>query len=300
MRASSAISMAFLWLGLTACTGSIEAGAGAADADTAVDAEDPGGTDAATSADAGSGADGAPGDPADAAPGAPGCSGAAVCEDFEATPPGAQPPTGWSVVTPSCSGTGSVAVTTAQAHSGTHALEVDGAGGFCNHVFVASNAPATLGGALHLRFYVRLDDAIGDGHVSFAALHDASDGKDLRMGGQSRILMWNRELDDATLPALSPTGIAMSLPPAPDVWHCVQVDVDGAAGTLRTQVDGALVAGLVIDATPTPDVDQQWLQAGAWHPQLTDLKLGWESYAGQAMRLWFDDVAIGAAPISCE
>jgi hypothetical protein len=180
------------------------------------------------------------------------------------------------------------------------ALEVDGAGGYCNHVFVATAAPAAQGGAVHLRFFVRLDDALGDGHVTFVALRDGSDQKDLRMGGQSGILMWNRELNDATLPALSPAGIAMSVAPAPDVWHCIQVDIDGAAGTLRTHLDGALVTGLVIDATPTPDVDQPWLQPGPWHPQLTDLRFGWESYAGQAMRLWFDDVAVGAAPIGCE
>jgi hypothetical protein len=203
-------------------------------------------------------------------------------------------------VTPNCSGTGTLSISTAAAHSGTHALEVSGAGGFCNHVFLATSAPASLAGALHARFFVRLDEALGDGHVSFAALHDSVDGKDLRMGGQSRILMWNRELNDATLPALSPAGIALSTPLAAGSWHCVQLDIDGAAGTLRTQVDGALVAGLVIDATPTPDVDQQWLQAGAWHPQLTDLRLGWESYGGQAMHLYFDDVAVGAAPIACE
>jgi hypothetical protein len=133
------------------------------------------------------------------------------------------------------------------------------------------------------------------------AMRDTADGdRDLRMGGQNQILMWNRESDDATLPALSPAGVAMSVEPATDQWLCVEFMVDGPGGLLDTWVDGVAVEGLRVDGTPTPDVDQQWLNKPDWHPSLVDLKLGWEAYAGQALTLWFDDVALGAQRIGCD
>jgi hypothetical protein len=74
--------------------------------------------------------------------------------------------------------------------------------------------------------------------------------------------------------------------------------VDQAAGTIDTWVDGREVPGLVEDGTPVPDVSTQWL-APPWKPALSDLRLGWESYAGQAMTLWFDDVALASQRIGC-
>jgi hypothetical protein len=218
---------------------------------------------------------------------------AALCEDFESTAPA----DGWTVSMPNCGGTGTIAVTETQSHSGAHSLEVRGAGGYCNHVFLATALPDL--DVIHVRFYVRLDDPLGDGHTTFATLHDASTDKDLRIGGQSSILMWNRETDDATLPELSPAGIAQTVAPTADAWHCLELTLDPTAGTLRTELDGTLVPGLVVDATPTPDIDAQWLRVTNWHPTPVDLKLGWESYAGQPMTLWFDDIAIAATPIGC-
>jgi hypothetical protein len=68
---------------------------------------------------------------------------------------------------------------------------------------------------------------------------------------------------------------------------------------LTTWVDGVAVPGLAVDAEPTPDVDQQWLNKPMWRPSLTDFKLGWESYAGQTMTLHIDDVALAAERIGC-
>ncbi|WP_320064184.1 hypothetical protein [Micromonospora sp. RTGN7] len=49
---------------------------------------------------------------------------------------------------------------------------------------------------------------------------------------------------------------------------------------------------------PTHDVDGQWLNR-TWRPQLTDLRLGWESYGEGSDTLWFDDVAVGPGRIGC-
>ncbi|MCB9570812.1 MAG: hydrolase [Kofleriaceae bacterium] len=264
-------------------------------------ADDAVGGDAALGPDAGAAApDAGPGP--DAPPGpVPSCGGAALCDGFETGAGAAPDPSRWTVATPDCSGDGVVAVDPAVAHGGARSLRVTASGGYCNHVFVASTTSlATWTGPIYGRFFVRLDDALGDGHVTFLAMADDGDGADLRMGGQSRILMWNRERDDATLPELSPAGIGLSTAPAPGAWTCVELEIDGAAGTLRTWVDGAEVAGLVVDGAATPDVDRQWLNGGAWRPHLTDLRLGWESYGGQAMTLWFDDVAFGGARIPCD
>ena len=141
--------------------------------------------------------------------------------------------------------------------------------------------------------------SLEDGHITFMAMKDATDGKDLRMGGQNKVLMWNRESDDATLPAMSPAGTAMSASLPINEWRCVEIEVDGTAGTIHTWLDGAVVEGLVEDGIATPDVDAQWLSRAGWKPSLTDIRFGWESYGGQAETLWFDDVAVGASRIGC-
>lgn len=237
--------------------------------------------------------------------GAPvGCADLPLCEDFEsAAADGPPDPSLWTVSSPNCSGTGTLQVSDEQAHGGAHSLKITGGGGYCDHVFIAHTAAiAGLGPQVYGRFHVRLDAALGDGHVTFMTLRDSADGggKDLRMGGQSKILMWNRESDDATLPSLSPAGIAQSLAIAPQQWTCVEFMIDQDAALLTTWVDGAEVPGLVVDAAPTPDLDQQWHNKPDWKPVLEDIKFGWESYAGQTMNLHFDDIALAAARIGCE
>jgi hypothetical protein len=285
-------------------------GAGGADGGTArADGGTAGATDANAATDTGStDAPSAPGDAAsagdapassDAASGGAGCAGAYLCDDFEHDAAGQAPGAPFAVETPSCSGAGVAAVDATQAHSGARSVRVAGAGGYCDHVFFGAALPSSATGTVWGRFYVRFDAALGAGHVTFLAMHDASVDKDLRMGGQDQVLMWNRESDDATLPAMSPAGTAQSLAPAVATWTCVEFAVDQVARTLRTWVDGAPVAGLVDDGVPTADVDAQWLQGAAWTPRLVDVRFGWESYAGQADTLWFDDVAVGPARIGC-
>lgn len=257
-------------------------------------ATDLAGADLATApASDGGGGDGA---------GAAGCQGLPLCEDFEGFAAGTQPGAPrWSVQSPNCAGTGTLTVDGAVAHGGGRSLRVNGKGGYCNHVFLANSAAIRgIGKVVWGRFYLRLQGTLGQGHVTFLAMQDSADNnRDLRMGGQSNILMWNRESDDATLPVLSPQGIARSVAPPAQAWRCVEFLVDGAQGFLQTYVDGAPVPGLQIDGVSTPDVDEQWLRRANWRPALQDLRLGWESYAGDDMTLWFDDVALSATRIGC-
>lgn len=232
------------------------------------------------------------------------CAGAIVCEDFESFPAGALdlPDAGatWQIETPDCSGTGALVIDASEAHSGARSLKVTGAAGYCNHVFLGTGAVASLSGDVWARFYVRLATPLDMDHATLLAMRDTSTNTDLRMGGQDSVLMWNRESDDATLPAMSPMGTALSLAPATNAWHCVELDVSATGPTLSTWVDGALVTGLVAggsDANPT--ADGQWVSNATWAPHLVDARFGWESYASEAETLWFDDVAIGAQRIGC-
>ncbi|MEQ0564083.1 cellulose-binding domain-containing protein [Amycolatopsis sp. NEAU-NG30] len=224
-----------------------------------------------------------------------GCANAAICDDFEQQT-GSTPGGRWTVGAANCTGTGTVAVDGTVAHSGSRSVKVAGGGGYCNHAFFGTSVSGS--GVLYGRFWVRHTTPLPAGHVTFLAMRDSTDGRDLRAGGQNRALQWNRESDDATLPAQSPAGVAQSVPLPTGTWSCFEFQLDGAGGKLRTWLGSAEVPGLVVDGVPTPDIDQQWL-ARAWHPSVTDLRLGWESYGGDADTLWFDDVAVGTSRIGC-
>ncbi|MGC9670454.1 cellulose-binding domain-containing protein [Planosporangium sp. 12N6] len=231
-------------------------------------------------------------------PGPGGCGTAVVCDGFEGQT-GTAPAGAWSVTYPDCSGAGTATVDTAVARSGGRSLRINGAAGYCNHVFVASTSDLSRVGAnWFVRFYVRHTTALPAAHVAFLAMNDSGQsGKNLRFGGQNSALQWNREIDDATLPEQSPAGVALSAPLPTGTWNCVEFNVNGD-GTMRTWLGGAEVVGLTADGTPTHDVDSQWLNR-AWRPSLTSFKLGWEAYGEGADTLWFDDVAVGSSRIGC-
>ncbi|ASW52949.1 cellulose-binding domain-containing protein [Plantactinospora sp. KBS50] len=228
-----------------------------------------------------------------------GCAGAVLCDGFE-NQAGPTPSGDWSVVSQDCSGSGTATVDTSTAHSGSRSIKVTGAAGYCNHVFVRSSRDLSgVGSVRYGRFWVRHTTALPNEHTTMLAMADAADGnKDLRMGGQNGAMQWNRASDDATLPEQSPAGVALSVPLPTERWSCVEFMVDGSAGQLRTWLDGTAITGLTADGVPTHDIDGQWYNR-TWQPQLTDLRLGWESYGNGADTLWFDDVALGSSRIGC-
>jgi hypothetical protein len=230
-----------------------------------------------------------------------GCAGLPLCDDFEsAAADGPPSTTKWKVGAPNGTGSGKVTVDGTQAHSGTKSVRVNGTAGYSNHIFFYNESNvAGIGKLVFGRMFVRFSQGLADGHATFMTMKDTGDMKDLRMGGQMKILMYNRELNDATLPALSPVGIAKSLSPVPSTWLCIEFKIDGNTGEIQTWVDGSEIAGLHADGTPTQDIDQQWASSGAYKPSLADVKFGWESYAGGDMTLWFDDVALAPQRIGC-
>jgi hypothetical protein len=228
-------------------------------------------------------------------------SGAYVCDGFEGMAAGA-PPTGtghWSVLYPDCQGTGTAVVDTAVVHSGSASLRVDGTAGYCNHVFVQAAHRLDTGGPLFVRAWIRHSTPQPVSHTTMIAMTDLNDsGKDLRIGGQNSALQWNRSSDDATLPEQSPAGVAQSVPLPTSGWQCLEYRIDGTAGTAQTWLNGTSVVGLAADGVATADVDRQWY-AKAWHPLVSTLKLGWESYGEGSDTLWYDDVVAGSSRIGC-
>ncbi|MFI1757885.1 cellulose-binding domain-containing protein [Streptomyces sp. NPDC020571] len=227
------------------------------------------------------------------------CGDAVICSGFE-DQAGPEPSGDWRFTAPDCQGTGTVAVDSAVSHAGGRSLRVDGRAGYCNHAFVAHAADlSSVGPVLYVRMWVRHTTALPTSHVTFVSMPDsAQGGRALRVGGQNGALQWNRESDDATLPAQSPAGVALSRPLPKDGWQCLRFAVDTSAGHLDTWLGDEQVPGLHADGVPTQDVDQQWLAHGS-APRPTSLRLGWESYATGDDTLWFDDVAVGSAPIGC-
>jgi hypothetical protein len=230
-----------------------------------------------------------------------GCANLPLCDDFESATADGPPSTAkWKVGAPNGTGLSTLAIDGSQAHSGTKSVRVTGIAGYSNHIFFYNeSAVASIGKVVFGRMFVRFSQALADGHATFMTMRDSGDMKDLRMGGQMKVLMYNRELNDATLPAMSPVGISKSISPMPGTWLCIEFKIDSNAGEIQTWVDGNEIAGLHADGTPTQDIDQQWVSSGAYKPSLTDWKLGWESYAGGDMTIWFDDVALGPQRIGC-
>jgi len=224
------------------------------------------------------------------------------CDGFEnqtsSTPAGR-----WSVVTPSCSGTGAATITGAQEHAGVKSLEIDGRGTYCNHVFADDTTDmATAAPTWYVRFWIKHTAPLPTNHTTFLALNDSAHGNtDLRLGAQNGALMWNRQSDDATLPDQSPAGVAQSVVLPTGAWECLEFSVSGSNGQIHTWYNGAAVPGLTEDGVATSDIDDQWLggSGASWRPQLTDLKLGWENYSSGDDTLWFDDVALSTSRIGC-
>ena len=122
-------------------------------------------------------------------------------------------------------------------------------------------------------------------------------GKHLRIGGQSKILMYNRESDDATLPDLSPQGIATSEALPTNTWECFEYHL-GTDGTIETWLNGTAIPGLTIKSGVANPNDDQWTRSTVY-PKITAVYFGWESYGGDVNTFWYDDVAVSSTRIGC-
>lgn len=121
--------------------------------------------------------------------------------------------------------------------------------------------------------------------------------KHLRIGGQSKILMYNRESDDATLPDLSPNGIAASKALPTGAWQCFEYHV-GTDGTIETWLNDVAIDALTLKSGVTNANGAQWARSSV-KPKITGVYFGWESYGGDTNTFWYDDVAISSTRVGC-
>ncbi|KAI0140700.1 hypothetical protein BJ166DRAFT_604330 [Pestalotiopsis sp. NC0098] len=205
--------------------------------------------------------------------------------------------TAWPIYAPDCNQGGSVTLDSTTAHGGKNSIKVAGAGGYCGHVFFGTTKVPS--GDVYVRAYVKATTALTDSHVSFITMPDSAQGsnKHLRIGGQSKILMYNRESDDATLPDLSPQGIATSAALPTGSWQCFEYHL-GTDGTIETWLNGNAVAGLTVKSGTTNANAAQWTRS-TYVPKVTGVYFGWESYGGDVNTLWYDDIAIASTRVGC-
>ncbi|KAL9089225.1 MAG: hypothetical protein Q9165_005793 [Trypethelium subeluteriae] len=219
---------------------------------------------------------------------------AQISDDFES----GWDQTKWPIFAPDCNQGGSVSLDSTTAHSGKNSLKVAGAGGYCGHIFFGTTQVPS-GGDVYVRTYVKAQTALNADHVSFIIMPDPTLGTNeyLRIGGQSDILMYNRESDDATLPDLSPQGIATSTALPTGTWNCFESHVS-SDGTIETWLNNNTIPGLNVGpGISNPNADQ-WENKN-YKPDVTGVYFGWESYGGDVNTFWYDDVSIASTRVGC-
>lgn len=218
---------------------------------------------------------------------------AQISDDFE----GGLDTGKWKTYAPDCNQGGSISLDTSTAHSGKSSIKVNGAGGYCGHIFFGTTAVPS--GDIYVRTWLKASKAFNAAHVTFITMPDPGLGtnKHLRIGGQSNILMYNRESDDATLPDLSPQGIAASAPLPANTFVCFEYHL-GTDGTIETWLNGNAIGGLRAGPGASNPNGAQW-ERGSYKPKINGVYFGWESYGGDTNTFWYDDVAIGSTRVGC-
>jgi hypothetical protein len=214
-------------------------------------------------------------------------AGLTFCETFEAQPAGAaQAKAPW---TPAINGDGEVAIDDQVAHGGKHSLKVRGSGFSTFLVLNGGGFPPTTG-PLHVRLFMRLAEAMTAGHNTFLVADTQAApgaGNSFRFGEMNAMLMYTVSGD--THGALANENYYSDHLPgaalAPLNWSCVELVLDHQKPEVAVSLDGKSV----------PD-----LHHADWALDAYDtLRFGFEKYAGPVSDVWYDDIAIGTAPLGC-
>lgn len=107
----------------------------------------------------------------------------------------------------------------------------------------------------------------------------------------------DRETDDATLPDLSPQGIAASAALPTGSWQCFEYHL-GTDGTVETWLNNTTIAGLTVKPGTTNSNAGQW-QRSTIKPKITAVYFGWESYGGDTNTFWYDDIVVSSSRVGC-
>jgi len=137
---------------------------------------------------------------------------------------------------------------------------------------------------------MRLSRAMAGGHNTFIIADPYAmqgTGNNLRIGEMNAMLMYtimgdgHGALSNQNFYNDGKPGVAF----APSTWVCLEVLIDHARPEIDVWVDGVEV----------PD-----LHHTDWALDSYDsLRFGFEKYAGPAIDIWYDDIAIGTERIGC-
>lgn len=250
------------------------------------------------SAGAGTGGGGGPGE-------------AVVFDDFETGSDTTPDPAKWSIYNPNANPNpdpsgpppNTVELTTEQARSGTRSIKVDvNMGGAMLMTQVGLPPP---NGAVHFRVWARFANGAGtpaawSNHVTFiesgglADNGDVDQGDEVRIGGQAGMLHANLSHGDGLSPSPWSMPCTLCTPPPPnDEWVCIRGYFDVA----NERVQAWMGETEFVNATMASD----WHAMASTYPEsLERIGFGWEAYGSVANTVYYDDIAIGYAPIDCE
>lgn len=207
--------------------------------------------------------------------------GALLCEDFEDTLPAEY--STWS------SGSESL-LQDCDVHAGSGALTYRGAGAAWAQTRMRLAAPAASG-ALHVRFYMKLDAAsILPSQLILLELWDLEEGdvpeRITLYLDQSEALSAFVGASMQTLTEATPAAFGRG------AWHCVElgVELSDTAGSLTVLVDGAtVVSGSGFDSLPAGPISVAVLES-----------LSNGTAADTNVALYLDDLVVADGPIGCE
>jgi hypothetical protein len=215
-------------------------------------------------------------------------AGAIFCANFEET---SGPPTNNPVGTatfedPSEYGstfggaTGAMVLDKTDPYDGTQSLKVNPSSGFSVRTLAVA-VPASF----WVRLYIKSDMDIGQqNHNSFfgpGTDPDYSKGNYVELSEQYGCVLLN--VHDTTYPAGTTCGANTAL--VKNVWHCMAAQFDGTDGNLQ------VFAGTtrIINATGLALVQEAF----------TTFSFGYFAYNPNSATVWYDDVVVSTAPLSC-
>ena len=209
--------------------------------------------------------------------------GLIFCDSFEAATVGSTPSAApWST---QIIGAGTVTIDGTQSTpGGQRSVHMNGGSNDYDTLLVLRSASIlpTSSGRFYVRFFARFSRALATGHNSFL-LADVfarqGQGNNFRFGEDGGFLEYTT-LGDSN--AAHATGVP--IPPA--TWTCIEILLDHVKPEIDVWINGAEIADMHHTNYPLDNYD--------------NLRFGFEKYAGPALEVWYDDIAVGTERIGCQ
>jgi len=215
-------------------------------------------------------------------------SGLRFCDDFESKSVGA-----FATAAPWVLQGGTITIDgSTPAHSGSKSVKVHATDNDFDTLFVLHDATIlpTPNGKFYLRTFMRLSRAMAGGHNTYIIADPFAmqgTGNNVRIGEMNSMLMYtimgdgHGALSNQNYYNDNKPGVAFT----PSTWVCLEVLIDHARPEIDVWVDGTEVPDLHHTDWPLDTYDS--------------VRFGFEKYAGPAIDIWYDDIAIGTERIGC-